>query len=989
MPVSLLISWNPITNSTLAGYKIKFGTTSGSYSQSVSVGKVTSYTLQNLTDGVRYYFVVAGVDGNSVEGMPSAEVSGLVLNSASIAASSITTSSAMVSWTTNKPGSSQVEYGTTTSYGTTTPLDSTLVANHSQTLTNLNPGTTYNYRIRSIDAGGSVHVSGNATFTTTAALSSSNVATSSITTSSAVITWTTNRSSNSQVEYGITTSYGSSTPLDSTLVVSHSQTLTNLNPGTTYNYRIRSTDASGSAHVSANFTLTTMAPLSSSGVAAGSITTSSAIVTWTTNRTSSSQVEYGTTTSYGSTTPLDSTLVVSHAQTLTNLNPGTTYHYRIRSTDAGGSSHVSGNFTFTTTAALSSGNVTASSTSTSSAVITWTTNRSSNSQVEYGVTTSYGSSTPLDSTLVVNHSQTLTNLNPGTTYNYRIRSADANGASHVSGNFTFTTTAALSSSNVAASSITTSSAVITWTTNRSSNSQVEYGRTSSYGFATAVDSTLVVSHSQTLTNLTPGTTYHYRIRSTDANGSAHVSANFTFTTAVPKIISVNIGGGAVAQFGADSGFTGGKVHDWGQIPIDLLGVTNPAPEAVYQTERWGPSFSYTLSNLTASAPYYVRLHFVENHWTSAGQRRFHVSINGVQVLTDFDILAAAGKQSKVSIQQFRAVANSGGQIVVQYSQGSVNYPSAYGIELLPANQVNSPMSEINVGGGAAGTFQADPAGSGGTTTTYSVTDAINTTGILNPAPQEVYQTERRGSDFTYTVSNLTLNASYLVRLHFAEIYWSSAGQRKFNVSINGVPVLKDFDIVATAGAADRAVIREFAAVPNVNRALAIRFTSGSVDLAKVNGIQVVPLTPVASVNSGGVAKGSFGNDSFYSGGAATTVTAVIDTSAVTPLVPASIYSSARTGNFSYTIPNLVPGAVYSLRLHFAETSSVTSQRQFNVSINGTSVLNNFDIVSVAGGLNKAAVLQYAVVADSAGRIVLQFSSTQAGGAKISAIEVLK
>jgi fibronectin type 3 domain-containing protein len=151
---SLLISWDPIPSTTLAGYKIKFGTTSGSYSQSVSVGKVTSHTLQSLTDGVRYYFVVVGVDANSVEGMPSAEVSGLVLNSTSIAASSITTSSAIVTWTTNKPGNSQVEYGTTTSYGSMTPLDSTLVTNHSQTLTNLNPGTTYNYRIRSVDLGG-------------------------------------------------------------------------------------------------------------------------------------------------------------------------------------------------------------------------------------------------------------------------------------------------------------------------------------------------------------------------------------------------------------------------------------------------------------------------------------------------------------------------------------------------------------------------------------------------------------------------------------------------------------------------------------------------------------------------------------------------------------------------------------------------------------------------------------------------------------------
>ena len=57
-----------------------------------------------------------------------------------------------------------------------------------------------------------------------------------------------------------------------------------------------------------------------------------------------------------------------------------------------------------------------------------------------------------------------------------------------------------------------------------------------------------------------------------------------------------------------------------------------------------------------------------------GQRRFHVAINGVQVLTDFDILAAAGKQYKASIQQFRAVASGGGQIVIQYSQGSADWP---------------------------------------------------------------------------------------------------------------------------------------------------------------------------------------------------------------------------------------------------------------------------------------------------------------------------
>ena len=79
-----------------------------------------------------------------------------------------------------------------------------------------------------------------------------------------------------------------------------------------------------------------------------------------------------------------------------------------------------------------------------------------------------------------------------------------------------------------------------------------------------------------------------------------------------------------------------------------------------------------------------------------------------------------------------------------------------------------------------------------------------------------------------------------------------------------------------------------------------------------------------------------------------------------------------------------------MRLHFAETStSNANKRRFNVSINGAKVLNNFDIVSVAGSLNKAVVLQFAAVADSSGRIVLQFTGSKAGEGKVSAIEVLK
>ncbi len=79
-------------------------------------------------------------------------------------------------------------------------------------------------------------------------------------------------------------------------------------------------------------------------------------------------------------------------------------------------------------------------------------------------------------------------------------------------------------------SLTSTTATISWTTNESATSQVDYGTTSAYGSATAADPTLVTSHSQTLTGLTPETNYHFRVKSTDAAGNLAASADYTFKT---------------------------------------------------------------------------------------------------------------------------------------------------------------------------------------------------------------------------------------------------------------------------------------------------------------------------------------------------------------------------------------------------------------------------------------------------------------------------
>ncbi len=86
-------------------------------------------------------------------------------------------------------------------------------------------------------------------------------------------------------------------------------------------------------------------------------------------------------------------------------------------------------------------------------------------------------------------------------------------------------------SNINVSNITTSGATISWTTNLQSDTQIEYGLTSTYGSQTPRNSLLVTSHSQTISGLTANTVYHYKVKS--SNGVLTQSADQTFATTPP------------------------------------------------------------------------------------------------------------------------------------------------------------------------------------------------------------------------------------------------------------------------------------------------------------------------------------------------------------------------------------------------------------------------------------------------------------------------
>ena len=122
--------------------------------------------------------------------------------------------------------------------------------------------------------------------TDTTAPTISGVSVSGLTENQATVSWSTNEASDSYVEYGISTSYGSNTLLDISKVTSHSQVLSGLLPNTTYNYRVTSKDAAGNSASSANATFTTKSlpdtasPSIPSGITVSNITQTGLRISW-------------------------------------------------------------------------------------------------------------------------------------------------------------------------------------------------------------------------------------------------------------------------------------------------------------------------------------------------------------------------------------------------------------------------------------------------------------------------------------------------------------------------------------------------------------------------------------------------------------------------------------------------------------------------------------------------------------------------------------
>jgi len=91
------------------------------------------------------------------------------------------------------------------------------------------------------------------------------------------------------------------------------------------------------------------------------------------------------------------------------------------------------------------------------------------------------------------------------------------------------------------------------------------------------------------------------------------------------VASINSGGPAIGSFVADTGYSGGSAYS-ATNPVTTTGATNPAPTAVYQSERFGKTFSYTfvIGHVFFPGSWSSRLSTLDS--TNAGRRRCIVKV---------------------------------------------------------------------------------------------------------------------------------------------------------------------------------------------------------------------------------------------------------------------------------------------------------------------------------------------------------------------------
>lgn len=563
-------NWGNVTDchfdyGTTTGYGSSVGCSPGPGGGTSWVGVAAS--IGGLSPRTTYHFRIAATNagGTNYGGdssfttlpNPPAVVTGV--------ASPVTPTAATLNGSVNPEGGTvsdcHVDYGTTPSFGSSAPCVSLpgsgiSPVTISSAVSGLAGNTTYYFRVVSTNPGGTTY--GTQQSFKTAYSPPAVVAgePSAVARSSAGLNGTVNPEGSSvtdcHFDYGTTTAYGSSapcsaTPGSGTSPVNVAAAITGLTLNTRYYFRLVATNSGGTASTTTESSFLTLPnPPAVVTVGAGAVTQTTSELEGVVNPESVAladcHFDYGTTTAYGASAacaslPGAGSAPVAVAAALGSLTPNTTYYLRLVATSSGGTSYGTAS-SFTTLPnppTVVAGP--ASSITPHGATLNATVNPEggavSDCHVDYGTTPAYGSSTPCTAlpgagTSPVAVVAQASGLAPNTTYDFRVVATNIGGTTNGAQQSFKTPYNPPAVAATAASEVGETSLVLNGSVDPEgslvSDCHFDYGPTPSFGSSVPCATSpgagsAPVAVSGSLSGLTPGAVYYYRVVATNEGGT--------------------------------------------------------------------------------------------------------------------------------------------------------------------------------------------------------------------------------------------------------------------------------------------------------------------------------------------------------------------------------------------------------------------------------------------------------------------------------------
>ena len=364
------ISW---TTSREGDSKIAYGTKSGEYFEveAYSSEKKTDHLIEltNLSPGTLYYYVAKWTDEDGNTGT-SEELSFRTSEAPrvkDVSETNISISSALIKYTARGASSVKIYFGKSTDFGGVRDIPtSPIEAPYTSQLTGLEDGTKYYYKLNALDIDGNEYQGTVLDFTTLPRPRLFDINFSQIRGTaqpSVLVSWNSNTEVSTVVSYY--ESSNSNIVKDETnpnLIKGVNRAiLRSLNPETNYAMVIKARDKVGNEVVSDIYQFTTAIDTRPPAISSlkvesvvpaksGQSTGAQIIVSWNTDKPSTSQVEFGegTNGNYSQKTQEETTLKQNHLVVISDLTPSKVYSIRALSRDkAGNIGKSSGNNTLT------------------------------------------------------------------------------------------------------------------------------------------------------------------------------------------------------------------------------------------------------------------------------------------------------------------------------------------------------------------------------------------------------------------------------------------------------------------------------------------------------------------------------------------------------------------------------------------------------------------------------------------------------------------